>query len=211
MNYLCTKTITNLMLSGAFIVVGYCLQWAGLATITSRMTSALQNITLVNFEWHLSMAVMIQMIFLGDIWWWDTVAHVFTAWAAGGLVVIAGLYRFLSIRLAALATIAFILGTFVLGAPANISERLVVTAGGKVYERSTVPHPIEERETYDAPMAPTVIDFWKAEDGTLPLGYIGFGFAWAAALFNVTRIALIPFITISLAICLFASLRRTRD
>lgn len=210
MSYLRTKTITNLILAGVFIVVGYCLQWAGLATITSRMTSALQTLLLVNYEWHLNMAVMIQMIYLGDIWWWDTVAHIYTAWAVGGLVIIAGLYRFLSIRLAALATIAFVLGTFTLGAPANLSERFVISAGGKVYERAIVPHPNETPEASDNPKPPTVADFWKAEDGGLPLGYIGVGFAWAAALYNIARLVLIPFITISLAIYLLASLRRSR-
>lgn len=210
MSYIDKKTMTNLLIAGLLIVVGYCLQWAGLATLTSRITSAMQLLQLVNYEWSLRSAVMIQLVYLGDIWWWDTVAHVFTAWAVGGIVVVAGLYKFLSIRLAALATIALLVGTFTLSAPTTFSTQLITSAGGKVHDEAKIPGAEKSATDYDTPAIPTISDFWSGNDVSLPLGYAAYGFAWSAKVYNLVRLALIPFITISLTILLIASLRRSR-
>ena len=210
MNYLRSKTVANLTLAGVFIVVGYCLQLAGMATIASRMVQALQSLLLVNYEWHLNMAVMIQMIYLADIWWWDTVAHVYTGWAVFGLTIIGGLHRFVSTRLSALATIAFLVGTFILGAPSFLSEQFVSSAGGHVYQSETATDD-KTSEVSDAPKRPSVTEFWSTSDTGLSLGQIASGLSWAASLYNVVRLVLIPFITVSLSVYLIASLRRARD
>jgi hypothetical protein len=207
MNYLIRKIVSNFIFAGMFIVVGYCLQWSGLATITSRVTSALQG-TFVSYEWTLDMAVMIQSLYQADIWWWNTIAHMFTGWAVGGIVIVAGLYRFISIRLAALATIALMVGTFMLAAPITLSNQFVASAGGKISQGVDV---VDEPVNSDAPKLPKPGDFWSGDNGGMQLAHAGFGLEWAALIFNVVRIVLIPFIMLSLAFYLVASFRRTRE
>lgn len=214
MNYLQINTMRNLIAAGMMIVTGYCLQWLGMATIAERVNSTLQTLLLVAYEWTGSQAVMVQMVYQVDIWWWSCFAAINLSWVVASLLVVAGLYRFISVRLAGIATIAVIVATFSFGSPLRLTEAFWESASGNPSpmaasetQNATTDVKLTETATKDAEFK-VPGNLWTSSDASLPMGLIGYGFAGGAVLYNTVRLVLIPTIIISISLVLIGSVRR---
>ncbi|MBY3433586.1 hypothetical protein HFN89_05435 [Rhizobium laguerreae] len=215
MNYVQISTLKNLIAAGMMVVVGYCLQWAGMATITERMSSALQGATLAVYDWTAAQATMVQMVYQVDIWYWRTLAEISICWALGGSLLVVGLYRFFSVRAAAIATVIVIIGTFALSAPFTLTDAFWQSASGKPSPAAVTA--MEADEVGKAASGSSVSVFLGPEvpsdilsSGSLPLALITHWFGVVAVIFNAIRLALIPVIVVSIFAALIGSLKRRR-
>ncbi|MBY3151404.1 hypothetical protein HFO56_03250 [Rhizobium laguerreae] len=216
MNYVQIATFRNLIAAGMMIVVGYCLQWVGMATITARMNSALQTATLAAYDWSAAQSAMVQMVYQVDIWYWSILSAVSMCWAVGGLFVVVGLYLFISVRAAALVTIVLIVGTFALSAPFTLTDAFWLNASGNpspAAVKAIAADSSEGKDTTDETVfsgRQVPSDLWSASAASLPLGLIAYGLDRMAVIYNAIRLALIPVIVISISVALVGSLRRRR-
>lgn len=217
MNYVQISTLRNLIAAGMMIVVGYCLQWVGMSTITERMNSSLQGTLLSAYEWTAAQAVMVRYTYEVDIWYWSSLSAVNMCWAIGTLLLVIGLYRFFSVRASALATIIVVIATFSFGAPVKLTDAFWLSASGKPspYSRSAkeadeVAKPAVA--SHDAATSESGVpsDLWSASEASLPVALIGYGFMGIAVVYNSVRLALIPVIILSISAVLIGSLKGRR-
>ncbi len=214
MSYLEKHTLSNLILAAMMIVVGYCLQWAGVATMTERMVEAVHGMILSSYEWSASMATYVHMAYAAESWWWGILSGFFLIWAAFMLVVVGGLYRFVSIRLAGVAAIAAIIATFSFAVPVRMADAFWTRGAGGSFISNPVdtksgPPSGKARDTEHstdtlANDGVTPSDVWSASEGSL--GFFN-AFGNGAFIYNLVRLIMIPFIIVLISISLLGSLR----
>jgi hypothetical protein len=214
--YIQIKTLRNLIVAGMTLVVGYCLQWAGMATLSERMNDALLIATLSAYDWSAGQSALVQMVYQIDIWYWRTLAEVSRCLAIGGLLVVFGIYQFFSVRAAAVATILAIVGTFALSAPSTLTDAFWLSSTGRpspmiasvTADGSKASADSETSGEAERSLVKVPADLWSESPTILPLGLIAYGVSGATVLFNAVRLALIPVIVFAICGVLIGSRKR---
>ncbi|MDW9481338.1 hypothetical protein GOB57_22080 [Sinorhizobium meliloti] len=188
-----------------------------MSTITERMNSSLQGTLLSAYEWTAAQAVMVRFVYEVDVWYWSSLSAINMCWAVGTLLLVIGLYRFFSVRAAALATLLVVIATFTFGAPLELTEAYWLSASGKPSPYSRAAKEADEvaKPTVAAPDTAAAesgvpADLWSASEASLPVALIGYGFMGIAVIYNTVRLALIPVIVLSISAALIGSLKRRR-
>ncbi|MBY3433612.1 hypothetical protein HFN89_05565 [Rhizobium laguerreae] len=134
-----------------------------------------------------------------------------------GLFLVVGLYRFFSVRVAAIATVFVIVGTFAFSAPFTITDAFWLSASGNQSPAAVTAIAADEASKDGAARGESGFsggkvpsDLRSSSSASLPLGLIAYGFDAIAVIFNAIQLALIPAIVLSISGALIGSLKRPR-
>lgn len=206
MNYLRVKTIKNLVLAGLFTLVGFCVKWSSIALTASKMAGTTQALMLTDFDWPFTVAATVQLLYQADIIWWEIVSYFFSAWAAIAVLVIIPLYRYFSVRLLILATVAFMLSTFVGVAPYRLAQYYVNSAAGN-HAHILLTKSKEDTPNSGATETPATPERKENLDGIDQPFNFSFDTAVVTDAAAIFKLFLFLFVTISLVAYFFTSFR----
>lgn len=222
MNFIQKRTLGNFAAAGVMVVIGYCLQWIGLAILTERMNTALMVAILATYDWSAAQSAMVQFVYLGDVWYWRTVSQVTMCWSVLGLLLVIGTYRFISARLAAIMSVGLICGTFALSAPFSLTDAFWLSSTGQPSpmavqtvastEAFATDSPSKTAGSAEAADAPSKLhDIWTTSVASVPLEFVAYGLGGLAVVFNTVRLALICVIVLGIATVTIGTFKRRRD
>jgi hypothetical protein len=206
MTYIQRATLRNLVIAALLIAVGHSLQWYGFTTLAARTAAGGQSVLLSSYEWTLAQAVMVQMIYQVDILYFGALADAYLAWTVVPLIIVAGLYRYMSSRLAAIVAIAVLVGTVNLGLPITITQALWTNVANQQAPYPTKADSAETRLVVDEDKGSSELMASNIE--AMSYDIFSSDVLDLVAIYNILRVALGPMIAFSILIVVVDTFRR---